>query len=128
MALLVRDTTIVTPVLRDGGSVLSAFALSGALTRFTETLNVGTFVEAIVFIQTTAHGGTNPTLDCDVQISPDGKNFVDVADSFTQITTTDGLFFKKVSANFGKYMRLKLKVAGTATPNYTLSVWIALKG
>jgi hypothetical protein len=90
--------------------------------KFTEVIDVGTFTEAIVFADVTLTSGT---LDINVQISPDGKNFVDVSDNFTQITATD-LSFKKVTANFGKYIRLKLTISDS--PDMTVSVYLALKG
>ena len=62
-----------------------------------------------------------------LQYSPDGKNWVDSGDSFTQVTTTVSLTLKKLTANFGKYVRCLIAVGGTATPTYKLSLFLALK-
>lgn len=125
MSLLVRDNRVIVPSLRDGApsiGPLSSMAITTGGVKFTEVIDVGTFTEAIVFADVTLTSGT---LDINVQISPDGKNFVDVSDNFTQITATD-LSFKKVTANFGKYIRLKLTISDS--PDMTVSVYLALKG
>lgn len=112
--------------MRDGASAgqpISAITLSGAGQVFTNPFDVGSWVELMAFTTVTANGGTTPTLDIRVQYSPDGKNFIDSGDAFTQITTTNSVTVKKLTANFGKYMRLGLVLGGTA-PTYTLSVVI----
>src|SRR5258706_14184543 len=108
MGLLIRDTRIITPVLRNGApttGALNAMVMTGAGQYFTEGFEVGTFTEGIVFLITTAHSGTNPTIDVRLQYSPDGKNFIDSGDAIAQVTTTDSMTLKKFTANFGKWVR-----------------------
>lgn len=127
MSLLVRDNRIIVPALRDGmptTGAITGMTLSTNVGGFTEVMDVGTFTEAIVFAQTSSKVGS-PTLDIDIQYSADGKNFVDSGDSFTQITAA-GLFFKKLTVNFGKYIRLRVKLASGGS--YVGSIWISLKG
>lgn len=133
--LLVRDNRVITPALRDGApttGALDSLVMSNAAAYFTEAIDVGTFTEGIIMIFTASHGGTNPTLDCDLQYGFKDVNnqyhWIDSGDSFTQITTTDGLFIKKMTANFGKHIRFRLKIGGTATPTYTVTMKVALKG
>lgn len=127
--LYIRDNIVITPALRDGmptAGPISALVISSVMGGFTEVIDVGTFVEGIAFIKTTSSSGS-PTLDCDLQYSMDGKQFVDSGDSFTQITT-NGLFFKKFSTNFGKYIRFRVKLAGSGSPAFTVTMGVALKG
>lgn len=116
----VRDTALLNPTISDQ-PITSLTASSN-----TDPIDLGNFVEAIVFLNVTAHSGTTPTLDCKIQYSPDGSNWVDSGDSFTQITTTNGVFFKKLSTIFGRYVRLVFTLSGT-TPNYTLVPTVVAK-
>jgi hypothetical protein len=130
MSVLIRDNRVITPSLRDASPTIgpiSQMTISGSASRFTESIDVGTFNEAIAFMQIISQSGTTPTLDIDVQYSPDGKNFGDSGDSFTQMTTTLGVFFKKLSTNFGKYIRFRIKLAGT-NPSYVVTMGLAVKG
>ena len=132
MGLLIRDTRIITPSLRDAipniGPV-DGLVITG--TGFTEPIDVGTFTEGIAFLLTTASGGTSPTLDCDLQYGWKDTNnqfhFIDSGDSFIQIVGNGG-GFKKFTANFGKYIRFRLKVGGTNSPTETVTMRVALKG
>lgn len=92
----------------------------------TDALDIGHYGEAIVFLVVTANSGTTPTLDCKIQYSPDTINWVDSGDSFTQLTTVNGIFFKKLTANFGKYIRLVFTTGGT-TPSYTFKPKVVIK-
>ena len=133
MPIYLRDNVSLTPVLRDpvptAGRIDNLVITANG---FTEDIFVGTFVEGIVFVQTSAHAGTNPTLDIDVQYGYRDANgylhYVDSGDSFNQITTTDGIFFKKLTANFGRHMRLHFKIGGTNNPSYTMTARLVLKG
>lgn len=131
------DNRIETPALRDGAPTigpLNAMVMTGAAGYFTEPIDVGTFKEAIAFLYTTAHGGNAPTLDIDIQYGfLDNNNqyhWLDSGDSFVQTTTTgDGVvIIKKLTANFGKFIRFRLKIGGTANPTYTVTLKLALKG
>lgn len=132
--LAVRDNILITPALRDGAPTsgpLDDLAMQNAGGYFTEPIDVGNFAEGIALIRTTGKGGTSPTLDCDLQYgfkdSDEVWHWVDSGDVFTQITA-NGLNFKKFSANFGKYIRFRLVIGGTATPTYTVTMRVALKG
>lgn len=130
MSLSVRDNRIYTPALRDKmptSGPISAMVISSVMSGFTEAMDVGTFTEGIAFILTASKAGTSPTIDCNLQYSMDGKNFVDSGDAFTQITD-NGLAFKKFSANFGKFIRFRITLGGSAGPSYTVTMGVALKG
>lgn len=127
MSLLVRDNRIITPALRDGMPAIGAISgmtLSTNMSGFTEVIDVGTFTEAIVFFLISGKSGS-PTLDCDIQYSPDKINFIDSGDSFTQITA-NGVFIKKLTTNFGKYIRFRVKLASGGS--YIATMALALKG
>lgn len=134
MPLNIRDNRVITLVLRDGAPTigeLNALQMSNAGGYFTEPLDVGTFIEMLGFLLTTAHGGTSPTLDVNLQYSSDKVHWVDSGDSFAQVTTStgDGVVLKKAfTTNFGKYIRFRLLIAGTATPTYTVTLQVAVKG
>ena len=126
MSLLLRDNRVIVPSLRDGApdiGALSDMVVTEGGIKFTNMIDVGTFTEIIAFANVTEF--TSGTVDIGFQISPDGKNFLDVSDNFTQITAA-GLSFKKITANFGKYIRLKITFADPT--DLTVSVWLACKG
>lgn len=103
-----------------GGS-LNGVVLGGATaTLYTEKMDVSGYEEMINFLNVTGHGGTTPTLDVTQQISPDGLTWTD-GDAFTQVTTSDSQTIKRTTANFGKWMRFKIVLGGTA-PRYTLAL------
>lgn len=133
MSLFVRDNRVVTAVLRDGAptaAALDELVMANAGGYFTQSIDVGTFTEGIAFLYTTDQGGTSPTLDVNLQYSHDGKHFADSGDSFAQITTGgNGItYFKKFAGNFGKYIRFRVLIGGTATPTYKVTLKVALKG
>lgn len=130
--LNVRSNIVIVPSMRDSTPTSGPIDnLAITSTGFTEAIDVGTFAEGIAMILTAATGGTNPTLDCDVQYgfldSNNQYHWVDSGDSFTQITG-NGLAFKKLSTNFGKFIRFRMKIGGTNTPTFTATMRLALKG
>ena len=122
MAGFVRDSAIRNITYQ--GTPISS--LNGAGAYNSDPLDVSTFVEAIAFINLSAQTGTSPTLDCKIQYSADQVNWIDSGDSFTQMTTITGVFIKKLTANFGKYIRFVFTLGGT-TPVYTITPQVALK-
>lgn len=130
MGTLVRDTRIIIPALRDGAptaGALDALVMSNAGGYFTESLDVGTFTEGIIFLLTASSGGSSPTLDVNMQYSADQKNWLDSGDAVAQ-QTGNGLLHKKMTANFGKYIRFRLLIGGTNTPTFTVTLKLAMKG
>lgn len=131
--MLIRDNRIITPVLRDAPTgAISDLVITGAGGKFTEPIDVGTFVELMGIANITANSGTNPTLDINLQYGYKNETtgqfyWVDSGDAFTQITTTNGLTIKKFAAGFGKYIRFRLLLGGT-TPSYTTSLKLVAKG
>ena|ERR1035437_1118145 len=130
--MVVRDNIIITPALRDKIPTVGpvdALIITGI--GFTEPIDVGFFGEGIAMLSVAASGGNSPTLDCDLQYgyrdTANQYHFVDSGDSFTQLTT-NGMGFKKFTANFGKYIRFRLKIGGTNSPTYTVTMRVALKG
>lgn len=132
--VFLRSNAQLTPRVASGteaGSLIDALVMTGAAGRFTEAIEVGTFTEGIAFIKTASKTGTSPTVDCDLQIGfKDSNNAIqwkDSGDSFTQITD-NGVGFKRFTANFGLYIRFRLTIGGTATPGYTVTMRVQLKG
>lgn len=134
MPVLIRDTAIITPALRDGApnsGPLDNMVMTGAGAKFTEPIDVGTYVELLGLIDIIAQSGTNPTLDVLMQYGYKKTNgsfaWIDSGDAFTQITTTLGISKKQFTANFGKYIRFRFTLAGTS-PVYTVSFKLSVKG
>ena len=128
--LVFNDNIVITPTLRDGApttGALTARVMQNAGGYFTDPIDVGNYVEGIVFLITTGAGGTTPTLDVNVQYSSDKINWVDSGDAVAQ-QNTNGLLIKKLTANFGKYIRFRLLVGGTATPTFTVTLHLVVKG
>lgn len=119
--MLSRDSAILD-ILNKGNKVTSIAASFNS-----DPIDLGSFLEAILFLPVTAHSGTTPTLDAKIQYSPDKVNWVDSGDAATQVTTTDATTFKKLSANFGKWVRVVFTIGGTASPTYTVTPSIATK-
>lgn len=104
-----------------------------------DAIDVGNFVEAMAVINVSAKTGSTPTLDCKIQYSSDylppnvsdanpngfAGTWEDSGDTFTQIITTGG-YFKKLSAIFGKYIRLVYTPGGT-TPVFTVNPDLVVK-
>ncbi len=109
------------------GGKMIGLTIAGAAAYISETIDVGPFIEMIGFVLVNSHSGTNPSLDIKLQFSPDGKNWMDSGDAFTQITTSDTLTLKRFTAIFGKYIRFVATVGGTNTPTYNLDLTIIAK-
>jgi hypothetical protein len=121
-----RDCVIIKAAL-DGAPITGLTASKNS-----DAIDLGRFVEAIAFLPVTAHSGT-PTLDCKIQYSPDydpaspsTAHWMDSGDAFTQVTTVDSVTMKKLTANFGKWVRLVFTLGG-GTPNYTVAPVIVAK-
>jgi hypothetical protein len=127
MALLVRDNRVITFSLRDGAPTtgpLNAMPMTGDAGYFTESVDIGTFSEGILFLL--VKDAVAGTLDVNIQYSADNKNFIDSGDSLAQVTNANGLTIKKLTANFGKYVRCRLKIATAGS--YTVTLQLVLKG
>ncbi len=122
--LLQRHTDVIIPTYQ--GGFMKSQALTGAGSYVTDSIDVSSYIELIIFINLIAQSGTTPTLDCKLQYSPDGVNWIDSGDTFTQMNTVTGLFLKKASSIFGKYVRLVFTLGGT-TPSYTISPSVVAK-
>lgn len=119
--MLSRDCAILD-ILNAGQKVTSIAASFNS-----DPIDLGSFIEAILFLPVTAHAGTTPTLDAKIQYSSDKINWADSGDAATQVTTTNSLTFKKLTANFGKWVRVVFTIGGTASPTYTVTPSIAAK-
>jgi len=123
---MVTSAVIIT-AMQEAGTPLSAITLNAVRSYFTEYFDVSNYTELTAFLDTTANSGSTPTLDIKFQLSPNKVNFLDSGDSFAQVTTTNSVTLKRLTANFGKWMRLRIDVAGT-TPSYTFSLYLVGKG
>ena len=136
MALLVRDNRVIIPWLRDAAppasgstGAMTAITMAGPGVYFTNPEDVGTFSELIGFLNVTAADGAS-TMDIVLQGSADGKVFDDLkagSDKFVQVTTAVVHELYKFEANFGKYIRFKITLAGAAA-SYTFSLKLVAKG
>jgi len=112
-----------------GGS-LNGITINGDAngdTVYSDPIDMAYYTEAVAFLNVTAHAGTNPTLDVSFEFSPDGLNWMASGDAFAQVTTSDAMILKRLTANFGRWVRAKLVTAGTS-PSYTLALYIMAKG
>lgn len=126
------DNRIIIPTLKDGAPTignLTALVMTGQGSYDTEVMDLGAYSEILGFLKTTASGGTNPTLDIKLQYSSDGVTFIDSGEKFDQLTTgSDGrTFFKKFSGGFGKFVRFRILLGGTASPTYTVTLKLSVK-
>lgn len=109
------------------GALLNNLAVTATFN--SDAMDVQAYYEAIVFIKVYSQSGTTPTLDCKIQYShnydPQANtgDWVDSGDTFTQITTPSAntVSLKKLSSNFGKYIRFVVTLGGS-TPNYTIDL------
>lgn len=98
---------------------LYASALIDSGTTYSTALDAGEYYEGIILINLTAETGT-ATFDVTLQFSTDNSTWFDQSDSFTQMTAV-GKQTKKIT-NFGKYIRLKMVVGGSSSPDFTGTV------
>jgi len=85
-------------------------------------LDLSPYIEGILYLNVSAHGGTTPTLDVAVQgKDPVSGLYVTIA-SFTQVTTTDSLTKLIFSRPIPNTIRLNWTIGGSAGPNYTFGV------
>lgn len=114
---MVRDI-VVLPQLHPSGAETA--------TGNSDKVDVGRFLEALVFLNVTAASGTTPTLDIKIQTSDDGSDWYDFnpASAFTQKTATAKDSLKLT--NVGKYIRAVWTIGGT-TPSFTFSLKLVAK-
>lgn len=84
----------------------------------TDAIELGDRGSARLDLAVTAASGTNPTLDVEIQTSPDGSTWTAVA-SFTQKTTTGSQH--KLFAPLDRYVRAACTIGGTL-PSFTFSL------
>lgn len=90
-----------------------------------DSQDLGQWVEMIIIVDVTAVSGTNPTLDIQLQYSPDDVNWYDdETEYFLQFYGVKDSIAKLT--NFGQYVRIKYTIAGT-DPSFTFSVDLILK-
>tara|TARA_B100000029_G_scaffold20789_3_gene21042 strand:- start:6817 stop:7173 length:357 start_codon:yes stop_codon:yes gene_type:complete len=94
------------------------------------SIESGRFNEATIYIKVTDKSGTSPTIDFDVETSPDNSDWHKDSD-VTQIndpTTTYYAPVVKVTECMGKYIRLNPTVGGSGSPSMTVTAQVVLKG
>ena len=84
----------------------------------TDAIELGDRVSARLDLAVTAASGTLPTLDVEIQTSPDGSTWTAVA-SFTQKTGTGSQH--KLFAPLDRYVRAACTIGGTL-PSFTFSL------
>lgn len=114
----VRNTRVVT---LESAEVISA-AWTGT------QINVENYTEASVYIQVTAQSGSSPTLDLNVETSPDNSTWYHHTD-VPQIATVSTTYYAPVVAltNIGEYLRMQSPLPGGTTPSFTVTIIIVLK-
>ena len=84
-----------------------------------DDVDVGDYIEAIIFANVSSVSGTDPTLDIVIEgKDPISGNYATI-DSFPTITST-GTYVLQIT-NFGKTIRARWTVGGTS-PSFTFSV------
>jgi hypothetical protein len=94
------------------------------------SVECGRFSEATIYIKVTAKAGTSPTVDFDVQTSPDNSEWHKDSD-VTQISDPTVTYYApvaKVANSMGKYIRLNPTVGGSSSPSMTVTAKVVLKG
>lgn len=104
--LVVSPQTLLASAARTTSSTSSAFKIKGSNS-------------IRVYVDVTAKTGTNPTLDIDIETSPDNSNWY-TAVTMTQITDTGQ--FTDTATIIGPYVRVKYAFGGSDTPGFTFSV------
>jgi hypothetical protein len=91
---------------------------AGGLTN-SSSIRCGRYNEATVYIRVAdSPTGTNPTMDIDVETSPDNSQWYKDSD-VPQITALGNAAIHKVTGNIGEYLRVGVTIGGTATPQFT---------
>ncbi len=116
-----RDSVVIN-LQKEGADIAAVTANFNS-----DPVDVGRFVELLAVLNVTAHAGTTPTLDVKFQVSADKITWTDLGDAFTQVTTVDSQTIKKITANFGKYIRAVLTIGGTGGPSYTCTLKLVAK-
>ena len=86
--------------------------------------NGAQYDELLLAVDATVVSGTAPTLDGDLEFSPDGGTTWFVHSSMTQLTAAGKAVIQ--ATNFGWKWRFAYRIGGT-TPSFTFSVHAALK-
>ena len=119
--------TFAATTLNGGkGGLLAEAKIDTGAAYNSELIDVSSYIEMIAFLTTHDVVGESGTLDVKFQLSPDGVNWVDAGDAFTQVTTGEVTTIKKLTANFGKFLRAVVTTAGT-TPEYKISLQLVGK-
>lgn len=108
------------------GGLVENMTIDAAKTLYTDVIDLSEYTEAIAFLRVRSHVGATGTLDVKFQLSPDGVNWVDSGDAFTQVTTADTVTFKRFTDVFGQYVRAVIVTAGTA-PEYVIDLKVVGK-
>lgn len=108
-----------------GGSLIEA-KIDTAAAYTSDPIDVSAYSEAIAFLTSHDVIGATGTLDIKFQLSPDAENWLDAGDAFAQVTTGEVTTMKKLTANFGRFIRAIVTTAGT-TPEYKISLQIVGK-
>lgn len=106
---------------RPASSVALASSVTLTASAAGSAVDIGDAATLRLDLVITAKAGTNPTLDIDVQSSPDGStNWVTVASFAQQTNTTAGVH--KVFGPCDRYVRINSTIGGTGSPSFTFSV------
>lgn len=97
----------------------------------TDSIECGRHREATIYVTVTATSGTNPTLDLDVETSPDNTGWHKDSD-IPQISSPVLPYYHpayKLAGNIGRFIRINNPTApgGSGSPSMTLDIWVVLK-
>ena len=111
-------------------TLYSAQAITAADTS-SASIEVGRSSEVTIYIKVTGKAGTSPTLDLDVETSPDNEDWHKDS-SITQISDPTLTYYAdavKVAICIGKYIRLRsTAVCGSGSPSMTVTARVVAKG
>ncbi len=94
-----------------------------------QSFATGRYNTAEVYLEVTAKGGTTPTLDLDVETSPDNSSWFKDSD-ITQINDPTVTFNAPVHTvnEVGKFLRVGLPTGAVSSgASFTINGWLVLK-
>lgn len=84
-------------------------------------IDVSRFRQGIFYLEVSAVGGTNPTLDVDIMVKNMASGEWYTKESFEQMTAT-GNATPIILDTFGQEMAIEWTISGTESPNFTFLV------
>ena len=108
-----RFANLLGTTLFAAGTVLTATTTSNSI-------ELGDRGTARITLAVTAAAGTNPTLDVQLQTSPDGSTWTNLGSAFTQATGVTSQ--RKIFTGLDRFIQAVATIGGTGGPSFTFSL------